>query len=157
MATQTDLLGSLTAVLTTELASLASSSGLTAGVISTVAGSSGLINNTYGGGGLGGYPLGRYTLKLAAQAGSLTAGTAVYVWFIRSDGTNTQDGSNSVIPAAMPDLILPVRAVSTAQFIEIDSFLPPGNWYVLLAQNTGQTWGATGNSLSVLPYTNQFN
>ena len=154
--TQEYLLGSATTLMTTELNSLASSSGLTAGAISSVGGTSGLFNNTAGGGGLGGYTLGQWELNLAAPAGTLTAGTAAYVWLLTTvDGTNYEDGSATVIPARPPDLIFPVRAVSTAQRIIRVLMMPPGNWYVLLAQNTGQTWGASGNTVKVTPVTFQ--
>jgi hypothetical protein len=156
MATQNILLGSQTTLLSTELNSLASSSTFAAGAISSVGGTSGLFNNVYGGGGLGGWPYGRYTLKLGAPAGSLTAGTAAYVYFIRYDGTNVQDGSASITPANPVDLPLAVRAVSTAQIIEWDGYLPPGDWYVYLTQNTGQTWASSGNTLLVIPYTYQY-
>lgn len=154
--TQEYLLGSIATLLSTELNSLASSSGLTAGVISSVGGSSGIFDNTAGGA-LGGYVLGRIELVLAAPAGALTASTAAYIWFVRTaDGTNYEDGGAAVIPAKPADVVIPVRAVSTAQRIEIDVvFLPFSKFYVLLAQNTGQTWAASGNTVKLLPATYQ--
>src|SRR4051812_17460777 len=108
---QNYLLGSVVSLMTTELNSLATSSGLTAGAISSVGGSSGAFNNTYAGGGLGAYVSGRFELVLGAPAGSLTAGTAAFVWFLRTtDGTNYEDGGSAVIPARAPDVIIPVRA-----------------------------------------------
>ena len=154
--TQEYALGSVVTLMTTELNTLASSATLAAGAISTQGGTSGLFNNTAGGGGLGGYTLGRFELELAAPAGALTAGTAAYIWFLSQvDGTNYEDGSNSIIPARRPDLIIPVRAVSITQRNAVVGYLPPGNWYVLLAQNTGQNWGGTNNTLKVMPLTNQ--
>jgi hypothetical protein len=157
MATTTKYaLGSVVSLLTTELNSLASSSGLTAGAISSVGGTSGLFNNTAAGGGFDGYEWGRYELNLGAPAGTLTAGTAAYVWFLGTvDGTNYEDGSATVIPARPADLVLPVRAVSTAQRISVVAPLPPGNWFALLSQNTGQAWNASGNTLKVVPVTDQ--
>ncbi len=154
--TQEYLLGSAVTLMTTELNSLASSATLAAGAISTVGGTSGLFNNTAGGGGLGGYTFGQWELELAAPAGTLTAGTGAFVWLLTTvDGTNYEDGSNSVIPARPPDIILPVRAVSTTQRIIRVLMMPQGNWYVLVSQNTGQTWGATLNTLKVTPATIQ--
>ncbi len=154
--TQEYLLGSATTLMTTELNSLNSSSGLTAGVISSVGGTSGIFNNTAGGGGLGGYTLGQWELVLTAPAGALTAGTGAFVWLLTTvDGTNYEDGSNSVIPARPPDIILPVRAVNTAQRIIRNLMMPQGNWYVLLAQNTGQTWNSTNSTFKVTPATIQ--
>lgn len=146
------LLGSVATLMSTELNSLASSA--TAGAISSVGGTSGLFNNTAGGGGFDGYTLAIFELNLAAPAGTLTAGTAALVWFLATvDGTNYEDGSASVIPARTPDLIIPVRPVSTAQRIARRGVLPPGNWYVVLSHATGQTWGASGNTLKVMPDT----
>lgn len=153
MPTQKYLLGTTTTLFSTELNSLASSSGLTAGAIASVGGTSGLFNNVAGSGGFDGYTLGRFELNLAAPAGALTAGTAAFVWFLTSvDGTNYEDGSASVIPARPADLIIPVRAVSTAQRCGIIlGYLPSGSWYPLISHNTGQTWNASGNTLKVTP------
>ena len=156
MATRTYILGSAATLLSTELNSLASSSGLTAGAISSVGGSSGLFNNVLAGGGLGGYVRARFELVLAAPASALTAGTGAYVWFLNTvDGTNYEDGGSAVIPARKPDLFIAVRAVSTSQRIDVSGVLPSNAWYVLLAQNTGQTWAASGNTLKVMPETDQ--
>jgi hypothetical protein len=146
------LLGSVLTLLSTELNSLASST--TAGAISSVGGTSGLFNNTVGGGSMDGYTLATLELSLAAPAGALTANTAANVWFLSTvDGTNYEDGSASVIPARLPDAVFPVRAVSTAQRILRRALLPQGNWYVLIQHNTGQTWNASGNTLKVVPAT----
>lgn len=154
MATQTYLLGSPVTLLSTELNSLASSA--TAGAISSVGGASGVFNNTFGGGGLGGYTLGQFELVLGSPAGSLTAFTAASIWFLTEvDGTDYEDGGASVIPARRPDVIIPVRAVGTAQRIIIVAYMPPSNWFALLSQSTGQTWAASGNTLKVTPATYQ--
>ena len=149
-------LGTVATLLSTELNSLASSAGLTAGAISSVGGASGLFNNVTGGAGLGGYTLGQFELRLAAPAGVLTAGSGAFLWFLTSvDGTNYEDGSATVIPARKPDVILPVRAVSTAQRVIVVAPLVPGSWYVLVGQTTGQTWAASGNTIKVTPLTYQ--
>jgi hypothetical protein len=148
------LLGTTTQLLSTELNSLASNAA--AAVISSVGGTSGVFDNTAGGGGFDGYPLARFELVLAAPAGALTAGTAVLIWFISQvDATNYEDGGSAVIPARTPDLVIPVRAVSTAQRITRLGSLPPNTWKVLLSQATGQTWNAAGNTLKVSPVTKQ--
>ncbi len=144
--------GSAVTLMTTELNSLGSST--TAGAISSVGGTAGLFNNTVGGGSMDGYTLGLFELVLAAPGGTLTAGSAALIWFLGTvDATNYEDGSASVIPARSPDLIIPVRVSSGAQRILRRSVLPPGNWYVLLSQATGQTWGSSGNTLKVMPAT----
>ena len=149
-------LGSSVTLLSTELNSLASSATLAAGAIATVGGTSGKFNNVYSGGGLGGYPMGEFELSLAAPAAGLTAGTAAYIWFLNSvDGTNFEDGSNSIIPTRPADLIIPVRAVTGAQRIIVVAPLPPNLFFPLLSHNTGQNWNASGNNLKVVPVTNQ--
>lgn len=145
------ILGTTTTLLSTELNSLASSA--TAGAISSVGGTSGVFDNTAGGGGLDGYTMGLFELVLAAPAGTLTAGTAALVWFLGAvDATpNYEDGSATVLPGRTPDLIIPVRAVSTAQRIIRRALLPPDKWFVLLSHATGQAWNASGNTLKVKP------
>jgi hypothetical protein len=144
------LLGTTTTLMSTELNSLASSA--TAGAISSVGG--GVFNNTVGGGGFDGYLYGQLELNLGAPGGTLTANTAANVWFLSTvDGTNYEDGSASVIPAHAPDVVFPVRAVSTAQRIARRCILPQGNFMVLIQQATGQTWAASGNTLKVQPAT----
>jgi hypothetical protein len=156
MAVQYYDLGSATTLLSTELNSLASSSTLAAGAISSAGGTSGLFNNVYSGGGLGGFVQGIFELSLAAPGGTLTAGTAAYVWFLNEvDGTHFEDGSASVIPVRRPDVIIPLRASSAAQRVDVVGYLAPNTWYVVLAHNTGQTWNAAGNTLKVMPLTNQ--
>ncbi len=146
------LIGSTVTLLSTELNSLATSA--TAGAISSVGGTSGLFNNTVGGGSMDGYTLARFELNLAAPVGTLVAGTAALIWFLSTvDGSNYETGSASVIPARPPDVVIPVLAVSTAQRPMRLAKLPPGNWYVLLSQATGQAWGASGNTLKVSPIT----
>lgn len=150
--TEKYVLGSVATLMSTELNSLATSSGLTAGAISGSA-----YNNVQGGGAGDGYVLGDLELVLAAPAGALTAGTAAYIWFLRDpDGTNYEDGGASIIPARQADVNVPVRPVSTAQRITIKGVVAPaGTFFTLLSQNTGQAWGASGNTVKWLPYTRQ--
>ncbi len=85
-----------------------------------------------------------------------TAGSGAFLWFLTSvNGTNYEDGSATVIPARKPDVIIPVRAVSTAQRVIVVAPLVPGSWYVLVSQTTGQTWAASGNTIKVTPLTYQ--
>jgi len=87
-----------------------------------------------------------------------TANSAVVVWFLREvDGTNYEDGSASIIPLRAPDAIFPLRAVTTAQRIIVDAFLPPGNFKPLVYNNaTGQSMAASANTLKIRPYTQSF-
>lgn len=154
--TEKYLVGTTTTLLSTELNSLASSS--TAGAISSVGGSSGVFNNAAGGGGLDGYTLADIELSIPSPAGTLTANTGANVWFLTTvDGGSTyEDGGSAVIPARSPDVVFPVRAISTAQVIHRRNvLLPPGSWKVLIQHNTGQTWAASGNTVKASPSTLQ--
>ena len=66
--------GTQATLMSTELNALAASAAFTAGAISSVGGTSGQFSNQYGGGGLGGYPLARFTLILAAALGRARRG-----------------------------------------------------------------------------------
>lgn len=144
-------LGTIATLMSTELNSLASSA-MTAGAIASAA-----YNNTQGGGGGDGYTIGEFELVIGTPAGSLNAGSGVFIWLLaQPDGTNYEDGGAAVIPQRSPNIIIPVRAVATAQRITIsDVPLPPGLMKALVVQNTGQTWAASGNTLKLLPYTRQ--
>jgi acyl-coenzyme A thioesterase PaaI-like protein len=86
-----------------------------------------------------------------------TANTGVSVWFLRAiDAANYEDGDASTTPARPPDVVLPVRAVTSAQRVTRRCVVPPGTWKPLLKNDgTGQTMAASGNTLKVLPLTFQ--
>ena len=127
MATQTQIAGTLQTLLTTELNSLANN----ASVLSSVAGVSGVITLTSTG-----YPQGLAELVVTFGTAP-TANATINVWFLTDiDGTNFEDGSASVIPTRNPDVIFPVRAVTTAQRISKLCKLPATTFKVL-AQNNG--------------------
>ena len=87
-----------------------------------------------------------------------TANTACVVWLLREiDGTNYEDGSTTVTPSRNPDLVFPLRAVTTAQRIVVIGDLPPGSFKVLLRNDgTTQTMAASGNTLKIRPVTGSF-
>jgi len=87
-----------------------------------------------------------------------TANTACVVWLLREiDGTNYEDGSNTVTPSRNPDLVFPLRAVTTAQRIVVTGDLPPGSFVALLRNDgTGQAMAASGNTLKIRPVTGSF-
>jgi hypothetical protein len=73
------------------------------------------------------------------------------------DGTNYEDGSSTVTPARNPDLVFPLRAVTTAQRIVVIGDLPPGSFVALLRNDgTGQAMAASGNTLKIRPVTGSF-
>lgn len=97
-------------------------------------------------------------LELVVTYGSApTANTGCAVWLLRNvDGTNYEDGSDSVTPARAPDLVFPLRAVTTGQRIILPVTIPPGSWKALLKNDgTGQAMAASGNTLKLRPLTYQ--
>lgn len=87
-----------------------------------------------------------------------TANTGVSVWFLRAiDGTNYEDGADgATTPARLPDVVFPLRAVTTAQRITRRVTLPAGTWRPLLKNDgTGVALAASGNTLRIVPLTYQ--
>lgn len=94
-------------------------------------------------------------LNTAAWSTTVAANTAVVVWLVRqADGTNYEDGATGTDPARMPDIIFPLRAVSTAQRIVIPGIeLPRGLFKALLKNDgTGATLQGTPWTLKCTPY-----
>lgn len=133
------LLGTQTTLLTTELNALVSN-GLALGAA---------FNNTQGQTG-GGYTL--CDVELVVTYGTApTANTGVSVWFLGTqDGTNYEDGDTGTTPGRLPDVVFPLRAVTTAQRI-LRRVLMPWGLFKPLAKNdgTGQAMAATGNTLKI--------
>lgn len=95
-------------------------------------------------------------LALTGFSGAVTANTGMSMWIIRQvDGTNYEDGDGTtpITPARMPDVVFPLRAVSTAQRVSIPNIeVPPGLFKVLLKNDgTGVTMNATW-TVKCLPY-----
>jgi hypothetical protein len=86
-----------------------------------------------------------------------TANTALVIWFLRApDGTNYEDGGTSVTPARLPDVVIPLRAVTTAQRVVRRVAIPPGTFKPLLKNDgSGQSLSASGNTIKILPVTFQ--
>lgn len=109
----------------------------------------GLINLTNGNQALGaeidnthatlGYQYALFRLKCRG-ADTFHAGDYVSVWFLKaSDGTNYEDGAAGTpgtVPARAPDLIFPVRVVSTQQVIDVGPVMIPGCKFKCLVSNT---------------------
>ena len=84
-----------------------------------------------------------------------TSGTGFSIWFLRNiDGTNYEDGGTSVMPSRAPDLVIPVRAVTTAQRVIVCGYVPPGKFKILIKNDsTGQAIASSGNTLKLIPRT----
>lgn len=116
------------------------------------------FNNTVGQTGDG------YTLCdlefVGAYSVAPTANSGLTFWFLMSqDGTNYEDGDGAsggggdVVPARAPDVVFPLRAVTTSQRIIRQARLPWGLWKPLLRNDaTGQTLG-TGATVKIRPVT----
>lgn len=145
MATTLKQVEQATAVtlMSTELNSLANNSNAAA--------TANLVN-TQGTSNTDGYIRGKLELYLAAPSTTVTANTGLSVWFLSTvDGSNFEDGSSSITPARSPDIVLPLRAVSTAQRVGRKVRVPVGTLGILLRnEGTGVTLGATGNTLKLL-------
>ena len=145
--TEKYLLGTTTTVLSTELNSLANN----ALVVTATP-----YNNTAAGGGGDGYTLA--DIELVATFGTVpAANSALSIWFLTAiDGTNYEDGSASITPGRPPEVVLPVRAVTTAQRSNRRAWLPWGDFSILVKNDgTGQALAASGNTLKIRPVTYQ--
>lgn len=143
--TEKFLLGSQTTLLDTGLNTLTNNSL----AISSA------YNNTQGQTG-DGYTL--CDLELVVTYGTAPgAGTGVSVWLLTSqDGTNYEDGDASTTPSRPPDVVFPLRAVTTAQRIIRRAFMPWGLCKALLKNDgTGVSMAASGNTLKIRPVTTQ--
>ena len=130
-------------LLSTELNSLANGSN----AVSSTA----ILNNAIGQANTDGYVRGKLELNIGAPAAALTLNTGVTVWFLQTvDGTNYEDGDASTTPARLPHIVIPVRAVATAQRIIQRIAVPVGTQKVLVSNGTGQSWNASGNSLKLI-------
>lgn len=141
-ANTTQLRGTLDTALSTELNSLANNSLAIKASVLTLASAQYLLAE----------------VELVVTFGvTPTANTGISVWFLREvDGTNYEDGSASITPARAPDVVLPIRAVTSAQRITVQCMIPPGSFYPLLKNDgTGQAFAASGNTLKIRPITLQ--
>ena len=77
---------------------------------------------------------------------------AIYVWFI-NNLSGQEDGSGSVVPARMPDAIIPLREVSAAQVVSIARIQCPNISFDTVVENkTGTTLALTDNTLKIETY-----
>jgi hypothetical protein len=144
MPTVKDIRGTATTALSTGLNSLANNALVASSAITLSTGEPGYQ---------------RCEAELVVTYGAApTANTACVVWLLREvDGTNYEDGSSTVTPSRNPDLVFPLRAVTTAQRIVVTGDLPPGSFVALLRNDgTGQAMAASGNTLKLRPVTGSF-
>jgi len=144
MPTVKDIRGTATTALSTGLNSLANNALVASSAITLSTGEPGYQ---------------RCEAELVVTYGTApTANTACVVWLLREiDGTNYEDGGSTVTPSRNPDLVFPLRAVTTAQRIVVTGDLPPGSFVALLRNDgTGQAMASSGNTLKLRPVTGSF-
>lgn len=141
-----NVVGSVSTIVSTELNSLANNSQ----VVSSVAGSSGVIT-------VPAQP--QLRVELFVTFGTApTAGTTILVWFLQTidGGTTYEDGSSTVTPTRNADVIFTVNAITTGQHLQKIVDTPISNFKVLVKNNgTTQAFAATLNTLKILPFTRQ--
>ena len=81
-------------------------------------------------------------------------------WFLLSlnGGTNYEDGSATVAPGRFSDFQIPIRAGTTItpRSITRGVILPPSFYKVILRNQTGASFPASGNILRFATYTEQY-
>lgn len=138
---------SVTNLLTTELNSLANSSGNTLSTLGAA------FQNT------GGWLYADVEF-VAGGTYTPTANGFIELWLLRSldGGANYEDGSATIAPGRLADIIIPVRAGTTITPRAGNSglTLPPA-WYKPLARNqTGPTLPSASNLIRLAGYTQQY-
>jgi len=82
---------------------------------------------------------------------------AIHVWLLaRTDGTNFEDGSDSVTPARAPDKIVPLREVNGAQRVFARFLLTtPDQGKLLIKNKTGTSLASSGNTVKYRLYSQE--
>lgn len=136
--------GTLQTVLSTELNSLANGSfAATSGAVSLASG-----ENVYQ----------EADLELTVSFGTAPSPGGLAVWLLRRiDGTNFENANASTTPPArMPDVIIPVQAVTGTQRITVSLPMPPADFKVCVKNDsTGQSFASSGNTLKIRPKTTE--
>lgn len=86
-----------------------------------------------------GHLYGYCTLNAASWSGTVAVGSAVSAWLLVSTdgGTTYPDGDGSTTPARPPDIVFPLRNVSTAQIVDARVDRMPLGSFKILAKNDG--------------------
>lgn len=86
-------------------------------------------------------------------APALQASIAVFILPSIDGGSTYADGSPTVNPQIPPSFILYCNAVATTQQLgALQIALPPGNFKVLLRNDTSQSFAASGNVLAMATF-----
>jgi len=92
------------------------------------------------------------TVDLSAQTNP-----AIHIWLLaRTDGTNFEDGSDTVTPARAPDKIVPLREVNDAQRVFARFLLTtPDQGKLLIKNKTGAALASSGNTVKYRLYSQE--
>ena len=135
--TQKWIRGSADTILTTELNSLANNTNVVGSTVQLTS---------------EGYVLAEAELVITFVSNPVS-NTAISIWFLREiDGVNFEDGSASITPLRNPDIVFPIRSVTSSQRIIKQCVLPPGNFQTLVRNDgTGVALSSSGHSLKLRP------
>lgn len=90
-------------------------------------------------------------LNLASINLSSSSSPAVNVWFINN--LSGQEDGGTIIPARMPDAVIPLREVSAAQVVAIAGIKCPNISFDTVVQNvSGVAFAASGTTLKIETY-----
>jgi len=94
---------------------------------------------------------------LASVNLSAQTNPALYIWLIRrTDGTNFEDGGDSITPARAPDKIIPLREVNGAQRVSARMLmLMPDQGKLLIGNRAGAALASSGNTVKYNIYSVQ--
>lgn len=140
-----NVVGTASTVMTTELNTLANNASL----VSSVAGTSGVIS-----------PITQPSLLVELYVTFGTGPTTgnIQIWFLKTldNGTTFEDGSSSITPTRTPDISLGPNAITTGQRLQKICDSPLTAFKILVKNNgTAQAFAASGNVLRILPFTRQ--
>ena len=94
---------------------------------------------------------------LASADLSAQTNPAINIWLLaRTDGTNFEDGSDTVDPARMPNKVVALREVNGAQRVFARFLLTtPDQGKLLIENKTGAALAVTGNTVKYMNYSEE--
>jgi hypothetical protein len=94
------------------------------------------------------HPYATFELYLGTQTARST-GAAVLMYILPEISDNYGFGSASLQPLQAPDAVFSFDAATTARYVAVSMIpIPPTNFHVVLWNQTGQSFAATGNILN---------
>jgi len=96
-------------------------------------------------------------INLASINLSAQTNPAINIWLLaRTDGTNYEDGTDSIDPARMPDKVVPLREIDAAQRVFARFLLTtPDQGKILIENKSGVALASTGNTVKYYNYSEQ--